>query len=119
MENFPHAVYVVSGHSGSYSDSSTWIIAWYRTEPEAQKCVDVLELLNPEIEKIHSSMGLTYQQREDRVRALSLLVSPTPFNWDPDSNFYIEKLEAGQDLASIDLSPDKISMLAHVFKENS
>lgn len=115
MADLPTKIYLVVGYAGAYSDSSMWNVGWYSTNEEAQRCVQVLDLLMPEVRKTYDRSDLTYEQKE---RLMMQLISPFDPNGgvEPSASYSVEEVNTGPNTTNLDLTPEKISMLSQVFK---
>lgn len=113
-------VWVVQGSSGEYSDHSEWLVAYYRTEKEAQVCVEFLSVLGREGQKIYEEYTKGKIEWKESDRRISNLIRPFDSSYSSSysgTNYNCFEVDLGMDFSKVELTEEKIQMLQNVGKE--
>jgi hypothetical protein len=99
-------VWVVEGSTGEYSDHQEWPVAFYKTEKEAQKCVEFLTEM--------SGVARTLGKKEKEF------MSQFDTSYDRDyigTNYWCFEVPLGVNYSKRIWTKEKIQMIAHLYQE--
>lgn len=105
-------IWVVEGATGEYSDHREWPVAFYKTQKEAQECVDFLSRMS----RVAATLGEQEHKFMHQFDPQYTNYTSTYDNLDT-VNYYCFDVPSGQKYSNKVWTDEKVQMLTHLYKE--